>query len=130
MFENYQIPEQYIPSDPRFGSGPSLIPISFIDALRDTGVHLLGTSHRKPAVKNLVKSVQEGLRKYFEIPDDYSVVVGNGGATFLFDSIASVLIFFYKRRKIGLAFRPSINKFCSSVCLFLNSSLSNPIHEF
>lgn len=92
MFENYQIPEQYIPSDPRFGSGPSLIPPSFIDALRDTGVHLLGTSHRKPAVKNLVKSVQEGLREYFEIPDDYSVVVGNGGATFLFDSIALGLV--------------------------------------
>ncbi len=88
MFENYQIPKELIPSDPRFGSGPSLIPVEFIDRLRETGVHLLGTSHRKPAVKNVVKEVQEGLRKYFQLPDDYSIVLGNGGATFLFDSIA------------------------------------------
>lgn len=88
MFENYEIPKEFIPSDPRFGSGPSKIPTEFIDSLRETGVHLLGTSHRKPAVKNLVKEVQDGLRKYFQLPDDYSVVLGNGGATFLFDSIA------------------------------------------
>lgn len=88
MFENYQIPKELIPSDPRFGSGPSLIPTAFLDALRETGNQLLGTSHRKPAVKNLVKEVQDGLRKYFNIPADYSVVLGNGGATFLFDSIA------------------------------------------
>lgn len=87
MFENYQIPKDLIPSDPRFGSGPSLVPTSFVDALRETGNQLLGTSHRKPAVKNLVKEVQDGLRKYFNLPDDYTVVLGNGGATFLFDSI-------------------------------------------
>ena len=49
---------------------------------------LLGTSHRKSPIKNLVKEVQEGLASYFEIPPDYSVVLGNGGATFLFDAIA------------------------------------------
>jgi phosphoserine aminotransferase len=87
MFENYEIPKELIPSDPRFGSGPSLIPTAFIDALRETGDQLLGTSHRKPAVKNLVKDVQDGLRKYFNVPDDYTIVLGNGGATFLFDSI-------------------------------------------
>ncbi len=92
MFENYQIPKELIPSDPRFGSGPSLIPVEFLDALRATGDQLLGTSHRKPAVKNLVKEVQDGLRKYFQIPDDFSIVVGNGGATFLFDSIALGLV--------------------------------------
>ncbi len=87
MFENYKIPKELIPSDPRFGSGPSLIPTDVMKALGETGVHLLGTSHRKPAVKNLVKEVQDGLRKYFQLPEDYSIVLGNGGATFLFDSI-------------------------------------------
>ena len=78
MFENYSIPKEFIPSDPRFGSGPSKIPVEFLDALRETGTELLGTSHRKPAVKNLVKEVQDGLRKYFILPDDYSIVLGNG----------------------------------------------------
>src|SRR5690606_26469458 len=45
-------------------------------------------SHRKPAIKNLVKEVQDGLRRYFKIPEDYSVVLGNGGATLLFDMLA------------------------------------------
>lgn len=92
MFENYQIPKELIPSDPRFGSGPSLIPAEVMKALADTGMTLLGTSHRKPAVKNLVKEVQEGMRKYFQLPDDYSIVLGNGGATFLFDSIGLGLV--------------------------------------
>jgi len=92
MFENYNVPKELTPSDPRFGCGPSLIPVEFVKALAETGTELLGTSHRKPAVKNLVKEVQDGLRKYFNLPEDYSVVLGNGGATFLFDSIGLGLV--------------------------------------
>jgi phosphoserine aminotransferase len=88
MFENYSAPSELIPSDPRFGCGPSLIPVEFVQRLADTGVHLLGTSHRKQPVKNLVKEMQDGLRKYFNIPSDFTIAVGNGGATFLFDMIA------------------------------------------
>ncbi|MEI8345921.1 MAG: aminotransferase class V-fold PLP-dependent enzyme [Pseudomonadota bacterium] len=87
MFENFKIPKELIPSDPRFGCGPSLVPMEFVKKLYDTGPHLLGTSHRKPAIKNLVKEAQDGLRKYFKLPNDYEVVLGNGGATFLFDAI-------------------------------------------
>ena len=92
MFENFEIPNDLIPSDPRFGCGPSLIPVEFVKALAETGTELLGTSHRKPAVKNLVKEIQEGLAKYFNIPEGYEVVLGNGGATFLFDSIGLGLV--------------------------------------
>lgn len=92
MFENYQSPKELRPSDPRFGVGPSLIPLEFVDSLRATGVHYLGTSHRKSVVKNVVKEIQDGLRTYFKIPSDYSVVLGNGGATFLFDMIALGLV--------------------------------------
>ncbi|MCO4792318.1 MAG: phosphoserine transaminase [Bacteriovoracaceae bacterium] len=88
MFENYNAPSDLIPSDPRFGCGPSLIPVQFVKDLADTGVHLLGTSHRKQPVKDLVKGIQEGLRTYFNVPSDYTIAVGNGGATFLFDMIA------------------------------------------
>ncbi|MGK0367532.1 MAG: phosphoserine aminotransferase [Thermoproteota archaeon] len=87
MFEKFKCPNELKPSDPRFGSGPSLIPVDFVESLAGTGMDLLGTSHRKPAVKNLVKEVQEGLASYFDIPNDYQVVLGNGGATFLFDMI-------------------------------------------
>lgn len=92
MFESYTVPQELIPHDPRFGCGPSLVPIEFVESLLETERHLLGTSHRKPAVKDLVGSCQEGLKKYFNLPADYSVVVGNGGATFLFDSIALGLV--------------------------------------
>lgn len=92
MFENFKAPSHLIPSDPRFGSGPSLIPVSFVESLLKTGVDYLGTSHRKPAVKNVVKEMQTGLRQYFKVPSDYEIVIGNGGATFLFDSIALGLV--------------------------------------
>ncbi|MGB0452953.1 MAG: aminotransferase class V-fold PLP-dependent enzyme [Bacteriovoracaceae bacterium] len=87
MFSDLQIPSELIPSDPRFGCGPSVIPMEHVDALREKGVHLLGTSHRKPAVKNLGSDIQSGLLKYFGLSDDYLVVFGNGGATQAFDAI-------------------------------------------
>ena len=70
MFENYNVPKELKPSDPRFGCGPSLIPVEFLKSLAETGTELLGTSHRKPAVKNLVKEVREGLMEYFNLPED------------------------------------------------------------
>lgn len=92
MFEKLEIPSQLIPSDPRFGVGPSLVPVEHLKSLTDTGHELLGTSHRKSAFKNVVKSVQEGFRQYYNLPDDYEVLVGNGGATFLFDMIGLGLV--------------------------------------
>jgi phosphoserine aminotransferase len=92
MFESFEVPKELIPSDPRFGSGPSLIPVKFVQALADTGTSLLGTSHRKPAVKNLVKELQEGLRSYFNVPKDYEIVLGNGGATFMWDMIGTGIV--------------------------------------
>ena len=88
MFTNFDIPKELIPSDPRFGSGPSLVPTEFLEKLAKTGHEYMGTSHRKPAVKNVVKELQEGIKKYFNVPSDYQVVLGNGGATLLFDMIA------------------------------------------
>lgn len=87
MFENFKVPKELIPSDPRFGVGPSLIPIEAVQKLAQTGHELLGTSHRKEAVRNVVKEMQEGLKAYFKLPADYEVVMGNGGATMLWDMI-------------------------------------------
>lgn len=92
MFESFNVPKELIPSDPRFGVGPSLVPIEHLQRLADTGNSLLGTSHRKPAVKELCKETQEGLKKYFGLPSGYEVIIGNGGATFLFDMIGLGLV--------------------------------------
>lgn len=92
MFENYNAPKELRPTDPRFGCGPSLIPVEFVKRLAETDVHLLGTSHRKAPVKNLVREIQEGLVKYFDVPADYTVCMGNGGATLLFDMIGLGLV--------------------------------------
>ncbi len=101
MFTSITIPTALRPSDPRFGVGPSLIPTEAVSNLARTGSALLGTSHRKPAVRKLVRELQEGLRSYFELPADYEVVLGNGGATFLWDMIG-----------LGLVERTSLHFIC------------------
>lgn len=90
--QDLKINPNLIPSDPRFGSGPSLIPLRRFDALKNTGAHLLGTSHRYDHVKNLVAETIAGLRTFFNVPADYDVVLGNGGATFLFDMLGLTLV--------------------------------------
>lgn len=92
MFENFKVPKELIPSDPRFGVGPSLIPTEAVQNLLNTGNSLLGTSHRKLPVRNVVKEVQDGIKSYFHLPADYEVVLGNGGATFVFDMIGLGLV--------------------------------------
>jgi phosphoserine aminotransferase len=92
MFENLQVPENLRPSDPRFGVGPSRIPTEAVERLFKTGHSLLGTSHRKEAVRGIVKEFQEGLKAYFNLPAGHEVVLGNGGATFLWDMIGLGLV--------------------------------------
>ncbi|WJY14950.1 aminotransferase class V-fold PLP-dependent enzyme [Pectobacteriaceae bacterium CE90] len=86
------IPAELIPSDPRFGCGPSLIQLDDLTVLKEKGPHLLGTSHRKEPVRALCREIQQGLRDYLSVPDDYSVVLGNGGATVLFDMVGLGLV--------------------------------------
>jgi phosphoserine aminotransferase len=87
-----ELPKEFIPTDPRFGVGPSLIPTDHLQRLAETGHRLMGTSHRKPAVKNLVKEVQSGISEFFQVPDDYQIILGNGGATFLWDMIGTGMV--------------------------------------
>lgn len=92
MFENFTPPKELIPSDARFGVGPSLIPVVHLQNLASTGSTLMGTSHRKEAVRKVVSGIQEGLKNYFNLPDDYLVVLGNGGATYVWDMIGLGLV--------------------------------------
>lgn len=86
------IPADLLPSDGRFGSGPSRIVSSFVDDLASLGTSYLGTSHRRPRVRNVVASIREGLTSLYDLPDGYEVVLGVGGATSFWDAAAFGLI--------------------------------------
>lgn len=85
MFEHIQIPKELIPSDGRFGCGPSLVRPEFVEALAIDSKKYLGTSHRQSAVKNKVGAVLEKLRSYLEVPADYKIAMGNGSASLVWD---------------------------------------------
>ncbi|MFA7612838.1 MAG: phosphoserine aminotransferase, partial [Candidatus Caldatribacteriota bacterium] len=84
MFKNLEIPKELWPADPRFGVGPSLMPVSHVEKLAQASPYL-GTSHRKPGVVSVVAELQEGLKKYFGLPEGYEIVLGNGGATLFWE---------------------------------------------
>lgn len=88
MFEDLQLPENIIPIDGRFGSGPSKVPTEFLDKLQKTGKTILGNSHRNPIILNLVKRCQEKLKSYLNVPDDYKILLGNGGASIIWEMLA------------------------------------------
>lgn len=86
------IPRELLPGDGRFGSGPSRIPVRALDELAATRGHLMGTSHRRTAVKALVGEIRTGLTELYRLPDGYEVVLGVGGATAFWDVAAFGLI--------------------------------------
>lgn len=83
--QQIRIPENLLPADGRFGSGPSKVPASAMNALSEAGSTIMGTSHRKPAVKNQVARLRQGLAEFFELPDGYEVILGVGGTTAFWD---------------------------------------------
>jgi phosphoserine aminotransferase len=90
--QSISIPAELLPQDGRFGAGPSKVRPEQIDAVVQAGRNLLGTSHRQAPVKNLVGSVREGLREFFQAPEGYEVVLGIGGATAFWDIAAFGLV--------------------------------------
>ena len=47
----------------------------------------MGTSHRGLPLQEMIRETREGLAGFFHLPDDYTVALGIGGATLLFDMI-------------------------------------------
>lgn len=92
IIANLRIPSELLPSDGRFGSGPSKIRTEQIAALVSASTHLLGTSHRQSPVKNLVGSVRDQLRELFGLPESWQVLIGNGGASLFWDAATFGLI--------------------------------------
>ena len=92
MFEKFNIPSSLMPSDARFGVGPSKIPKAFVESLAKVSPEYLGTSHRRPNVVKIYQDLIDGIKAYFNLPKDHEIIMGNGGATFLFDMIGLGLV--------------------------------------
>ena len=88
----FTIPAELLPADGRFGSGPAKVNQSFVDDLAAAGPALLGTSHRRDAVRAVVGEVRNHLHELYALPDGYEVILGVGGATAFWDAAAFGLI--------------------------------------
>jgi phosphoserine aminotransferase len=102
------IPDDLKPADGRFGSGPTKIRPAQIAAL--AAAPELGTSHRQPPVKALVRRIRSGLTELFGLPDGYVVALGNGGTNAFWDAAAFGLI---QERSQHLSFGEFSAKFAS-----------------
>ncbi|MFB9237110.1 phosphoserine transaminase [Plantactinospora siamensis] len=76
-----RIPDDLKPADGRFGCGPSKVRPAAVAALADVATSYLGTSHRQKTVRDQVARLRRGLAEFFDLPDGYEVVLGNGGTT-------------------------------------------------
>ena len=92
MSTDITIPQNLLPADGRFGAGPSKVRAEQVQAIVEAADSLLGTSHRQAPVKNLVASVQNGLKEMFNAPEGYEVLLGIGGATAFWDAAAFSLV--------------------------------------
>ena len=104
------IPQELLPADGRFGSGPSRIRAAQMEALQSVSRSVLGTSHRQAPVKDVVGRVRSGLAELFALPEGYEVVLGNGGSTAFWDVAVFELI---ERRSQHLVLGEFSQKFAS-----------------
>ena len=105
-----EIPTELKPADGRFGSGPSRVRPEQLEHLASAGATVMGTSHRQKPVKQLVGRVRAGLRELFSLPDEYEIVLGNGGTTAFWDAAASALV---RDRALHLAYGEFSSKFAA-----------------
>ncbi len=110
--EHVRLPAELVPADGRFGSGPSKVRDEAVAALAAAAPTYLGTSHRQPAVKSVVRRIRDDLTSLFGLPDGYEVLLGLGGTTVFWDAAVFGLI---ERRSQHLAFGEFSAKFASAV---------------
>ena len=97
-----------LPSDGRFGCGPSKFRPEAARALAERAVDYLGTSHRRAGVRRVVAELRAGIAELLGAPDGYEVVLGNGGATAFWDAASFGLI---ERRSHHLSLGEFSSKF-------------------
>jgi phosphoserine aminotransferase len=77
-----------------FSGGPGALPQSVLDetrqavlALPETGVSILGMSHRSPWFRNIMDEAEHNIRELLGISEDYAVVFLQGGSSLQFAMI-------------------------------------------
>ena len=103
------IPDNLKPADGRFGSGPTKVRPEQVAALAAAAE--LGTSHRQPPVRALVRRIRSGLADLFGLPNESVVALGNGGTTAFWDAAAFGLI---QERSQHLSFGEFSSKFATA----------------
>ncbi|NYH79160.1 phosphoserine aminotransferase [Actinopolyspora biskrensis] len=106
-----RLPSELVPSDGRFGCGPSKVRPEQLDRLANQGASVMGTSHRQKPVKSLVGRVREGLRQLFSLPEGYEVVLGVGGTTAFWDAATLGLV---RERALHLTYGEFSEKFAKA----------------
>jgi phosphoserine aminotransferase len=106
------LPTSLLPSDGRFGSGPSKVRPEHLERLVATGTAYLGTSHRQHPVKSVVGRIRSGLTELFSLPAGYEVVLGNGGTTCFWDAATFGLV---ETQSQHLVFGEFSSKFAAAV---------------
>ncbi|MCK0439637.1 phosphoserine transaminase [Gordonia alkaliphila] len=104
------LPAELLPTDGRFGCGPSKVRPAQLQAIVDGGASIMGTSHRQAAAKNVVGDIRSGLTDLFSLPDGYEVVLSNGGTTAFWDAAAFGLI---RERALNLTYGEFSSKFAT-----------------
>ena len=110
--DDLKLPPTLIPTDGRFGSGPSKIRDEAVTNLAAAAHGFLGTSHRRDGVRSVVANVRRGLHDLFSLPDDYEVLLGIGGSTLFWDAASFGLV---ERRSTHLVLGEFSSKFAQVV---------------
>ena len=106
-----RLPSSILPADGRFCCGPSKVRREQIEAIVAGATTTMGTSHRKPQVRDLVGSIRSGLHELFGLPDGWEIVLGNGGTTVFWDAATFGLV---DRRSQHLVFGEFSSKFADA----------------
>jgi phosphoserine aminotransferase len=106
-----RLPPELLPSDGRFGSGPSKIRNEAVAALAAAAPTYLGTSHRREGVRSVVRRIRAGVAELLELPNGYEVLLGVGGTTVFWDAAVFGLI---ERRSEHLSFGEFSAKFAAA----------------
>ena len=106
------IPADMLPSDGRFGCGPSKVRPEAVEAFARAARSYMGTSHRQAGVRSVVGRIREGLSQLFALPEGYEVLLGNGGTTAFWDAATFSLI---SQRSQHLSFGEFSSKFANAV---------------
>jgi len=77
-----------------FSAGPAVLPVPVLEeaqknllSLPGVGMSVLESSHRSPHFTEIIETAEANLRRLFNVPENYSVLFLQGGASFQFSMI-------------------------------------------